>query len=390
MYGIDSSIQKSLLNKDIINDLIYPEYREKQKDSIINLIADCFSNNIIEFIDTIFDNAISYMTYYNNGKIHRENDKPATIKFMGIIYHMGNYVNMVEKVEYYINGNLHRENNKPSVLVFSGDLNIKDAIDTKFYNHGILYKKISRVLGDKFITQFYKNNIIHNDTGAAYISWKKINHYSIEITNVSFYKNGEYNNICGGPDEIFYNNNKISSEHYNKKLNYYQNSFMIYYFNDNDNDNNKNDNDNKIRYIEYYKHLNLHREDDKPSTIYYDLNGNIIKESYYYNGKLHRKNNPAIIEYDLNGNIIKERYYYNDKLHRENDPAIIEYNSDKNIISEMYYYNGEIYRKNDPVIIEYDSNKNIIKEIYCYNGELYKKNDLAIIEEEYFNKGIKV
>jgi len=75
--------------------------------------------------------------------------------------------------------------------------------------------------------------------------------------------------------------------------------------------------------------------------ICYYENGNIKREYYFINGKLHRNDGPAEIWYYENGNIKEEHYYKNNKRHRENSPAIIYYDKDSNIEREYYYINDK-------------------------------------------------
>jgi hypothetical protein len=90
-------------------------------------------DNIMRFIK--LNNAIgcSYRIkyYYKEGKLHRENDKPAI-----------EYYNISR--EWYKNGLLHRENDKPAV-VFTGG------------------KKYWFINGKFMKRNFDKNNIVNND-----------------------------------------------------------------------------------------------------------------------------------------------------------------------------------------------------------------------------------
>lgn len=61
---------------------------------------------------------------------------------------------------------------------------------------------------------------------------------------------------------------------------------------------------------------------------------------YTYEGRLHNSGKPALLEYYPSGIIKRESYYYNGKLHRSFDrPALIEYNEyPQRSISRVEYY----------------------------------------------------
>ena len=95
------------------------------------------------------------------------------------------------------------------------------------------------------------------------------------------------------------------------------------------------------------------------------------------------------IDYYKNGNIQRERYYFNDKLHNENGPAEIWYYNNGKINQEFWCNNGKFHNENEPVIIKYNRNGSIRDKDYYLNGEFvmtYKE------VEKYINstKPIKV
>jgi antitoxin component YwqK of YwqJK toxin-antitoxin module len=75
----------------------------------------------------------------------------------------------------------------------------------------------------------------------------------------------------------------------------------------------------------------------------YYVNGNVMYESHYLDGKMHREDGPAYIFYYPNGNVYSDYHYIKGKLHREDGPAIVEY---YNSHSE-YYINGKNLSKED-------------------------------------------
>jgi len=104
---------------------------------------------------------------------------------------------------------------------------------------------------------------------------------------------------------------------------------------------------------------------------YYD-NGNICREEYWLNGKLHRENGIAYKSWFDNGNICREEYFSNGKLHRENGIAFKGWFENGNICSEEYYINGKFLTKEqfdnrnnscNNKIVEIDGKKYKLKEI---------------------------
>lgn len=71
--------------------------------------------------------------------------------------------------------------------------------------------------------------------------------------------------------------------------------------------------------------------------------------TYTNKGLLHNYKHPAYIEFYESGNVKREAYYYNDKLHRSgNNPAIIDYHDDpkKIIKKQIFYKHGLIHNSN--------------------------------------------
>ena len=73
--------------------------------------------------------------------------------------------------------------------------------------------------------------------------------------------------------------------------------------------------------------------------MYYE-NGNIERESWYINDKLHRLDGSASVWYYKNGNIEREFWFINDNYHRFNGPAYIWYYENGNIEKEYWFVNG--------------------------------------------------
>ncbi len=105
---------------------------------------------------------IQSMMWYKNGKLHRDGDKPAEIYYHDYIF---------GRMAYYKNGKLHRDGDKPALTTFiRGKLRSKICYemyykDGKRHREGdepayIIYFENGRRIQEKI---WYKNNQIHRD-----------------------------------------------------------------------------------------------------------------------------------------------------------------------------------------------------------------------------------
>ncbi len=201
--------------------------------------------------------------------------------------------------------------------------------------------------------------------------------------------------------------------------------------------------------IKYYKHNQLHRDNDEPAVIYDNgdkewwFNGKLTRDGdqpaitfangtkiWYKDNHLHRDGDePALVR--VNGD---KRWYKNGKLHRDGDePAVIHANGDKewykdNILhrdgdepalvrtngDKEWCKNGLCHRDEDqPAVIhangdkywylngvKYEPNKKIIRTVskdgtgWTLNGKLHNDNDqpaiiLANGDKEWYNNGLR-
>lgn len=132
-----------------------------------------------------------------------------------------------------------------------------------------------------------------------------------------------------------------------------------------------------------------------------------VRQEWFKNGKLHRKNYPARVIYKRNGNIesmkwytngdkIKEqinypngkpreiKYFVDGKYHRENGPAFLEYDSSNRLQTEMWYREDLFYRTDGPAITNYKRGKIVSQEWYI-NDKRHSTDGPAIIR--YDDKG---
>jgi len=96
---------------------------------------------------------------------------------------------------------------------------------------------------------------------------------------------------------------------------------------------------------EWFKDGQLHREGDKPASIWYFKDGSIDSEHWFKDGEMHREGDkPALISYYEDGSIWRELWFKDGKKHREGDkPAVIGYRKDGSIVREHWYKDGVRY-----------------------------------------------
>lgn len=78
---------------------------------------------------------------------------------------------------------------------------------------------------------------------------------------------------------------------------------------------------------------------------YYHPNGSVSVEQYTesINGKilLHNEDGPSIISFDQDGNIAIKAYYFNGVRHRLDGPAYLKYHKNGRVILKSYHLYGE-------------------------------------------------
>lgn len=119
----------------------------------------------------------------------------------------------------------------------------------------------------------------------------------------------------------------------------------------------------------------LHRDEDLPSWIKYNKEGQILYERWYQDGHQHRDHDrPAEIKYiytygNKQGWKQTEEWYQNGKKHRNGDlPAVIQYNTEGQIEYVEWRRDGLQHRDGDmPAEIYYDEGQ---KEFEYTESEL--------------------
>ncbi len=196
----------------------------------------------------------------------------------------------------------------------------KDTEITIFMKNGEIVAKRTK---NKREEQWYRGDKLHRDDGPAKIIYS----YSGAVHLQSWYQNGKVHRNDGPAYILFDSNGKPEREfwHQNGKLHRIDGPAEIYYTN------------GRIVEENWYQNDKEHRIDG-PAKILYDDEGNKIKEVWCRDDMWARDDGPAIITY-RNGKKITETWYVNKKL-RVGQPAKIWFDDNGNIISQRYYYDA--------------------------------------------------
>ena len=218
--------------------------------------------------------------WYQNGKLHRDNDQPAIIRSDG-------------SKEWYQNGKLHRDNDQPAIICSNGN--------QTWYQNGKLHRDNDQpaIIYPNGKKEWYQNGKLHRD-----------NDQPASITpsgNMKWAQNGKLHRI-NGPALIY--NIKTS------KLLHEKTSEL------------KRINckpvppEQQCQEERWFQYGELHRENGPAVTLYDGTKAWVI------HGKLHREDGPAYIHADGT-----EEWYLNDKVHRIDGPAITLYDGTKKMVS---------------------------------------------------------
>ena len=213
--------------------------------------------------------------WYRDGKFHREGG-PAIQK------------NGTKK--WYRNGRLHRGDDKPAIIQKDGT--------KRWYRDGKLHRDDDKpaIIQKKYLQRYdtkkwYRDGRLHRDDGPAikYFDGRQ-----------EWYRDGKRHRGDDKPAFMYH-------IHYNPK-----GCHQPY----------------KKIYEKWYRDGKLHKVGG-PAVIWYNTD-----TFWYFNRKLHDKNNPSML------------WYQNNKLHRLDGPAIILANGDK-----IWYFEGSHHRDNGPSVM---------------------------------------
>lgn len=140
----------------------------------------------------------------------------------------------------------------------------------------------------------------------------------------------------------------------------------------------------------------LHRNNNEPAYIcnIHQPSSSTFKYKWYRNGHLHRSNGPAVLNQLLkdgqmyekrmwfnNGTILKEEHTKNNRLHKDKGPALAIYNGRQNK-RLIWYQNGTLHRLNGPAYIETKNNKRekirCFKQIWYNRGKVHREDGPAL------------
>lgn len=219
-------IDEVIINKD---NFIYI-YTYKKNTKILHSINDKPSIKIFRN-----NNELLSEEYHKNGKLHKDNDKPAIIRYD---HSRGNCYVSVEL--FYKNGKLHRDNNMPAIVTYGFNYDENDNCTT------YIFREIWLING----------TCMRTDNKATDIQYYSNGNKEIEYWSINNIKNSYHDYIWS-----------------TKKLYRFDDlpSVIVYYKN------------GKIKSELWRSGYYLHRI-NKPAKIKYDINGEIRKEKYYIDG----------------------------------------------------------------------------------------------------------
>lgn len=119
-------------------------YRDGVTDREWDLPAVTHRFNGEIFID--FPKVMTNQEWYQNGKIHRDNDLPAVIRPMSY-------------KQWFQHGDIHRDNDKPAAIWTNGR--------TEWYKHGKLHREndLPAVILNNGTQEWHKNGLLYRDNG---------------------------------------------------------------------------------------------------------------------------------------------------------------------------------------------------------------------------------
>jgi hypothetical protein len=121
---------------------------------------------------------------------------------------------------------------------------------------------------------------------------------------------------------------------------------------------------NDVDYSTYF----ISRNENKPSYIEYNEEGEIVREIWTKDGIIHRDDGPAMKIIDDTTKY--EVYCKMGKIHRDNDPAILHYylkeNDEYELEDVWYYKNGYAHREDGPSNIEYTWDEEGLRTVHKF------------------------
>lgn len=108
--------------------------------------------------------------------------------------------------------------------------------------------------------------------------------------------------------------------------------------------------------------------------------GITLREEWWRDGKLHRKNNPAItIFHPENRERIETYFFFDGKLHSPpSGCAAVEIRDPTTLmlVRQEYRRDGELHRERGPALRTYTSEGDVLSDEYYLNGRLVNKSRL--------------
>lgn len=344
---IDSYMKKHYPSENGISYLLHPDLYHDSNPNITERVGIHSLNGVVNHYNDLgllhdyvdekgnhqpASNGNGVITHYNNGNLHREGDKPASV-----MYKDGKIVS----AKWVKNGYAHREDDKPAEIKYDTDGNVTEQTS---YRYGIEHSSGNtpshiEYHGSVASKRYKKYGLLHspdNDTPS----------------NQQINENGNISRLEYHRENIYHREGDLPA-------------IISYYSNGN------------VDYTHCYKNGILHTDSDIPAKVKYFPNGKLFHQGYYKNGKLNREGDkPASIQYNSDGTIYAQEYYKNNLLHREGGkPAAIMNGDNKKTIG--YYINGEKHSpdENTPSYEEIFTNGDYTRQ-YHQHGIPFRKDGL--------------
>ena len=124
---------------------------------------------------------------------------------------------------------------------------------------------------------------------------------------------------------------------------------------------------------EYKNEEGLYHREDGPAIIMTDdVNGRVMLEYWFLNGKRHRVDGPAVVQYSYlwsKKQPVLEEYWINDCRHREFGPARISWFYGETQVSNAFWYRyGKLHNTSGFALIDYNEDGSISSSDYYIDG----------------------
>lgn len=98
---------------------------------------------------------------------------------------------------------------------------------------------------------------------------------------------------------------------------------------------------------ETFEARDLHSYRDNPAQVVTGADGVLKRKVWFNKGQVHREGGPAVLTYTA-GQLVREDWYHANERHRVDGPATTTYNIDGEISKLIWCWNGKYHRTDGP------------------------------------------